>query len=107
MSLSDANLADYFLGVLRGGVEGLGLDDGDPIGPDARFADVFDSMAMVEFLGIVAEDCRCEISAIEEAVDQHFSTVAHLARSMQRAGLGPREPAIDQSAGATRFASVG
>ena len=89
MSESQANLTDYLLGVMRGVLEDLGVDDAEPGGPGARFADVFDSMAMVEFLGVVADDCGCEISAIEQCVDQRFSTVAELAQSMQSAGLGP------------------
>jgi 3-oxoacyl-[acyl-carrier-protein] synthase-3 len=91
MSTTATNLIDYLLSVLRGVLEDLGINDAGPLGPELRFADVFDSMAMVEFLGIVSEDCRCEISAIEEAVDQRFSTVGQLANAMAAAGLAPMQ----------------
>src|SRR5262245_35886234 len=89
MSLTHANLVEYLLNVLRGVLEDLGVDNAGPLGPEVRFADVFDSMAMVEFLGIVSEDCGCQIAAIEEAVDEHFTTVGQLARSMAVADLFP------------------
>jgi 3-oxoacyl-[acyl-carrier-protein] synthase-3 len=104
MPVSQANLTDYLLSVMRGVLEDLGDADAEPGGPDARFADVFDSMAMVEFLGVVADDCNCEISAIEECVDQRFSTVGELARAMHANGLGPTY-LVEQAA--TKSPSVG
>ena len=70
-------------------IDDLGAEESESPGPNTSFAVALDSMAMVEFLGVVADDCGCEISAIEQCVDQRFSTVAELAHSIQSAGLGP------------------
>ena len=91
MPLSEAALTDYLLSVMQGVLEDLGAEAVEPIGSDARFSDALDSMAMVEFLGVVADDCKCGVSAIEECVDQHFSTAEHMARAMNAAGIGPTE----------------
>jgi 3-oxoacyl-[acyl-carrier-protein] synthase-3 len=80
---------------LRGVLEDLSIENTGALDPDVPFAEVFDSMAMVEFLGIVSEDCRCEISSIEEAVNQQFGTVRQLASAMVSAGLAPARPADD------------
>lgn len=93
MPLTETHLDDYLLSVMRGVLEDLGAEEAEPLGPEARFADVFDSMAMVEFLGLVADDCGCEMAAIEECVDQRFSTVENLARAMSAAGLAPSDHA--------------
>src|SRR5262249_10127355 len=57
---------------------------------DARFADLLDSMGMVEFLGLLADDCGLEPAAIEECTDRRFGTIAELAEAMARAGYRPR-----------------
>jgi 3-oxoacyl-[acyl-carrier-protein] synthase-3 len=97
MSQTDANLASYLLSVLRGVLEDSGIEEPGALCPTVRFADVFDSMAMVEFLGVVAEDCGCEMGTIEGAVDQRFSTVQNLAEAMHSVGLAPREPGMSRS----------
>jgi 3-oxoacyl-[acyl-carrier-protein] synthase III len=107
MSLPDANLTEYLLSVLRGVLEDLGIEQSGTLGPDVRFSDVFDSMAMVEFLGIVADDCSCEMSAIEEAVDQRFHTIRHLAEAMQSARLFPRQTTAEDAAEPAHAGSVG
>jgi len=91
MPLTETHLTDYLLSVMHGVLEDLGADEAEPLGPESRFADVFDSMAMVEFLGLVADDCGCEMSTIEECVDQRFSTVEHLVRALSAAGLAPTD----------------
>ncbi len=89
MLVSEAYLTDYLLSVMRGVLEDLEIEEPRPIGPEIRFADAFDSMAMVEFLGIVADDCGCEMTALEECVGQEFSSIGNLAGSMHAAGLAP------------------
>lgn len=65
----------------------LGIDA--PFAEDAgvRFADALDSMAMVEFLLVVGQDCGVPPERIEEAVQHRFTTVADLARALHDAGL--------------------
>jgi 3-oxoacyl-[acyl-carrier-protein] synthase III len=57
--------------------------------PDACFADLVDSMAMVEFLGLVADDCGVTPGVIEECTGRRFGTVAELATALLAAGLLP------------------
>jgi 3-oxoacyl-[acyl-carrier-protein] synthase-3 len=59
----------------------------------ARFADVIDSMVLVEFIGQLAVDCAVEPEAIERAAGRRFSTVAALAQALLAAGLTPRHVA--------------
>jgi 3-oxoacyl-[acyl-carrier-protein] synthase-3 len=65
----------------------LGLAVAAPDGPDCRFADVLDSMGLVEFLVILAEDCATTTAAIEACVGHRFGTVAELAAAMRAAGF--------------------
>jgi 3-oxoacyl-[acyl-carrier-protein] synthase-3 len=62
---------------------------------DARFADLLDSMGMVEFLTVLADDCGVTAARIEDCVDRQFGTVAELAAAMYAArllpGTGPAE----------------
>jgi len=69
----------------------LGREDSAANDPQARFADLFDSMGLVEFLLIVARDYGTTPEAIEECVGREFGTVAELAAAMHAAGL--TEPA--------------
>jgi 3-oxoacyl-[acyl-carrier-protein] synthase-3 len=54
---------------------------------DARFADVLDSMGMVEFLALVADDLGIQPELIEKSVGRQFGTVAELAEALQEAGV--------------------
>jgi 3-oxoacyl-[acyl-carrier-protein] synthase-3 len=90
MSSIENELRVYLLTRLGDVLDDLGAESPRPSDASVRFADVWDSMAMVEYLGVVADDCGCEVSALEECVDWRFSTVDHLARSMRSAGLVPR-----------------
>jgi 3-oxoacyl-[acyl-carrier-protein] synthase-3 len=56
-----------------------------PVTGESRFADVLDSMGMVEFLLTVAEQCGVTPADIEEAVAGRFGTVAELAAALQAA----------------------
>jgi 3-oxoacyl-[acyl-carrier-protein] synthase III len=68
--------------------------------PQTRFADLLDSMGLVEFLLIVARDYGTTPEAIEECVGREFGTVAELAADMVVAGLAgpaaaPRKSSVD------------
>jgi len=79
---------------------------GSPLGaivdPDAPFADLVDSMGLVEFVGLLASDCGVRPEAIEQAVDRRFSTLTELARALHAAGILPRQakmPGTTQAGG--------
>jgi 3-oxoacyl-[acyl-carrier-protein] synthase-3 len=65
----------------------LGLHHSSAPAADSRFGDLLGSMAMVEFLCLVADDCGVSPTAVEECVERRFSTVAELAAGMMRAGF--------------------
>jgi 3-oxoacyl-[acyl-carrier-protein] synthase-3 len=64
----------------------------DAVQPTARFADLLDSMGMVEFLTVVARDLGVAPGAVEEAVGHRFGTVAEVAERLAAAGLVLAEP---------------
>jgi 3-oxoacyl-[acyl-carrier-protein] synthase-3 len=70
--------------------QSLGLESPGAGGAGMAIGDLLDSMALVEYLAIVAEDCGVEPQAIEHAVRRRFGTVAELAAAMHAAGLRPR-----------------
>jgi 3-oxoacyl-[acyl-carrier-protein] synthase-3 len=57
--------------------------------PHARFADVLDSMALVELLAVLAEDYGVTVARIEECLDRRFGTVAEVAARLHAAGWRP------------------
>src|SRR5262249_10496884 len=65
----------------------LGCAAATPVGPHCRFADVLDSMGLVEFLMVLADDCGITPAAVETCVGHRFGTVAELAAAMHAAGL--------------------
>ncbi len=65
------------------GMEALPEDD------DLRFADALDSMGMVEFLGLIADDCGVAVETVERAAGKHYRTAAVLADDLASAGLKP------------------
>jgi 3-oxoacyl-[acyl-carrier-protein] synthase III len=67
----------------------LGLDPAEEHCPNVRFADVLDSMGLVEFLTVLAEDCGTTPGQIESCTERRFGTIAELAAAMQAAGLLP------------------
>jgi len=101
MSPSEHELCEYLLSRLGDVLDDLEADCPKPSDASVQFSAVWDSMAMVEYLGVVADDCGCEVSVIEECVDWRFSTVEHLARSMRAAGLVPRGPLGKSNSAAT------
>lgn len=69
--------------------------------PDVPFAELVDSMGLVEFIGLLASDCGVRPEAIEQAVGRRFTTLTDLARAMVKAGIGP------QAAGLPRTSPTG
>jgi 3-oxoacyl-[acyl-carrier-protein] synthase-3 len=88
--LSAADLARRLLEGVRRVQEDLGWTGPCPAGIHDRFADLVDSMGLVEFLLQTAEDCGTTPDAIESCVQRQFSTVWELAQAMHAAGLVPR-----------------
>jgi len=66
---------------------------------DVRFADALDSMGLVEFVALLADDCGVPSDVIEEVVGRRFTTLADLALAMHNASLSPTgTPAAGTSA---------
>src|SRR5881227_2534258 len=95
-------LTAHLLQRLREVRANLGLDPAEADDPGARFADLLDSMGLVEFLTVLAEDCGVTPGQIERCADRRFGTVADLANAMHAAGLlpggGPAESAAPMPA---------
>jgi 3-oxoacyl-[acyl-carrier-protein] synthase-3 len=80
----EALLLERLRQVQRGlGVAAVCADAG------VRFADAVDSMGLVEFLALVADDFGVSGTAIEQAAGRRFGTVAELAAALAAAGLHP------------------
>jgi 3-oxoacyl-[acyl-carrier-protein] synthase III len=89
----ECRLLDHLREVQRAlGVEPLAEDAG------IRFADAVDSMGLVEFLALLAEDFAVGVEAIEEAAGRRFGTVAELAASLAAAGIGMSPAAVEEDA---------
>jgi hypothetical protein len=71
----------------------LGLEPPPADAGNMLIADLLDSMGLVEYLAILAEDCGVEPAAIEQAVQRRFGTVAELAQAMVTAGIRPQPTA--------------
>jgi 3-oxoacyl-[acyl-carrier-protein] synthase-3 len=80
-----AHLLDRLVQVRRA----LGWDSGDVPRPDTSFRDALDSMGLVEFLFVVAEECGTTPAVIEAAAGHRFGTVAELAMAMRAASIYP------------------
>jgi 3-oxoacyl-[acyl-carrier-protein] synthase-3 len=61
------------------------------VDPNTRFADALDSMAMLDFLAVLAEDYGVAAGAIEECAGRRFGTVAELAACLHAAGWRLRD----------------
>jgi 3-oxoacyl-[acyl-carrier-protein] synthase-3 len=103
MSQPRAELVARLLRHLRQVQENLGLEP-TADGPDARFAEAVDSMGLVEFLSLVAEECSVPVEAIEQAAGHRFGTVGELADALDASGLGrgTRPPASTDGGRASR-----
>src|SRR5204863_338391 len=82
----------------------LGADEVVPDDAQVRLADLLDSMAMVEFLLVVAGDCGATPEAIEACVGRQFGTVAGLAAALHhRLELRPTATALEVGGACTGF----
>ncbi|HMC90712.1 MAG TPA: 3-oxoacyl-[acyl-carrier-protein] synthase III C-terminal domain-containing protein, partial [Gemmataceae bacterium] len=75
----------------------LGHEPTPGVDANVRFADLLDSMGMVELLALLAEDCGVKPEAIEQAAKRRFGTIAELAQGLDTAGLAPLAPAAQQA----------
>jgi 3-oxoacyl-[acyl-carrier-protein] synthase-3 len=82
--------------------QNLGVEAAVPDDADVCIADVLDSMGLVEFLAILAEDCGVRPIDIEACTGQRFGTVAELARCLRDAGLVGRAGAVKPLFGSNR-----
>lgn len=82
-------LTAHLLQRLRQVRANLGLNSSEDDCPNVRFADVLDSMGLVEFLAVLAEDCGTTPGQIECCTGRRFGTIAELAAVMQAAGVLP------------------
>jgi len=80
-------LLDHLLCRLTQVQEHLGIEPAASLSAASRFADVLDSMGMVEFLMLLAQDCGVTPPVIEECVGRNFRTVGELADAMAAAGM--------------------
>src|SRR5215471_725990 len=87
MHITHPTLADHVIERIVQVRHNLGLGTYQAIAPAARFADLLDSMGMVELLGLLADDCGTSPSALEDCAERRFGTVAELAEAMSRAGF--------------------
>src|SRR5262249_22551818 len=74
--------------------------------PRARFADVLDSMGMVEFIALVTADCSVKPEVIERVAGRSFGTVAELATALRAGGLVPRQEAVAKPSSSLRQKEV-
>jgi 3-oxoacyl-[acyl-carrier-protein] synthase III/acyl carrier protein len=90
-----ADLESRLLDRLREVQRTLGIE---PPAADAgvRFADAVDSMGLVEFLALLAEDLGVSVEAIEQVAGRRFGTVAELAAALSAAGLAAAPSAGEQ-----------
>jgi 3-oxoacyl-[acyl-carrier-protein] synthase-3 len=86
MSPATDTLTAHLLAIVRRVQSQLG-SDGLANDPGTRFADVLDSMGLVEFVAILASECGVPPSAIDGCVHRRFGTIADLATAMSAAGL--------------------
>lgn len=85
-----AELVEHLLTRLVQVQRDLGTEPTEAAGATTPFAELLDSMAFVEFLAILADDCGIEPEAIEEAAGRRFTTISDLADAIFRAGIGLR-----------------
>lgn len=87
--MSASDLIAHLLRRLRQVQDNLGC--GPPAADgETRFADAVDSMGLVEFLALLADDCAVPSMILEQAAGRRFGTVAELAATLEAAGLRPR-----------------
>jgi 3-oxoacyl-[acyl-carrier-protein] synthase III len=70
--------------------DNLGLPP-EPADADTPFADLLDSMGLVEFVVAVAEDLGVPSAVVESCVGRHFGTVGQLAVALRASGVTVKE----------------
>jgi 3-oxoacyl-[acyl-carrier-protein] synthase III len=90
MEPSADDLARHLLEGVRRVQQDLGWTGPAPAGIHNRFADLLDSMGLVEFLLQTADECGTTPDAIEASVQRQFGTVWELAAAMRAAGFTAR-----------------
>lgn len=93
MDQSLDELTAHLLNRLRLVQQNLGMATDSAASPQARFADLIDSMGLVEFAAVLAEDCGVPPAAVEASVKGNFGTIAELAQAMHSTGMRPQRPA--------------
>jgi len=88
--MNDNDLSAHLIARLHAVQRNLGFEPAAAARSEDRFSDALDSMGMVEFLALVAEDCGVKPDVIESAVGHQFGTVAELAAAMSREAILPR-----------------
>src|SRR5947207_1176694 len=83
-----ADLREHLLYRLRQVQEALGTA-GPAADAQVRFAEAVDSMGLVEFVALIAEDCGVTPEELERSAQHRFGTVAELADALAAAGLRP------------------
>ena len=73
----------------------------------SHFADLLDSMGLVEFLLVVARDYGTTPEAIEACVGRTFGTIAELAAAMQTAGLAKLAGSLPEAVHSVAPTTVG
>jgi 3-oxoacyl-[acyl-carrier-protein] synthase-3 len=82
-------LVDYLLQRIAQAQQAMGKPT--PLdGEHTRFGDVLDSMALVEFLTIVAEDCGVPVETLEQQFGPRFGSITEMAAGMEQIGLMPQ-----------------
>src|SRR5262249_50591536 len=95
MNHSLDELTAHVLNRLRLVQQTLGVE-ADEKDANTRFADLIDSMGLVELVAVLAADCGGPPAAVGDCVQRNFSTIGGLAQAMSAAGIVPRcevEPA--------------
>lgn len=88
------DLTAHLLRRLREVQAALGLE-ARADGPEVRFAEAVDSMGLVEFVGLVADECGVTPEALEQAAGRRFGTVGEFAAALNTAGLAPRRAEVE------------
>ncbi len=95
MSPAVSTLTEFLVAQVSAIQRRLRGDSAAHVAPDSRFADLLDSMGMVELLGVVAEECGVTPIDLEECADRRFGKIEELALAMAAAGYSPSQPASD------------
>lgn len=90
-------LAEQLLTRLHEVQSSIGLEPAQ--GADTLLADAVDSMALVEFLALVAEDYGVTVETIEQTADRQYSTLRKLATDLWDAGYRPTSNESPRPAG--------